>query len=163
VSLFTCLGFVFIYLLQTFVLQHDLSAVHELILNYTFDNLPLYITIAFSFLISMIISEKLLDGYDLSLVIPISQFGILLASAGYIALGDPFQWFLLIGVLIVCLGSFVLSLSAATEQLSFRMFSAFRHIPGKLWALVVGQALCCATSAVVSYLGMKETAHTDAI
>jgi len=40
----------------------------------------------------MIIPEKLLDGYDLSLVIPISQFGILLASAGYIALGDPFQW-----------------------------------------------------------------------
>jgi uncharacterized membrane protein len=111
----------------------------------------------------MIISEKLLDGYDLSLVIPISQFGILLASAGYIALGDPFQWSLLIGILIVCLGSFVLSISAANEHLSLRMFSEFRHIPGKLWTLVLGEALCFTTSAVVSCLGIKETAHTDAI
>src|SRR5882672_7457248 len=111
----------------------------------------------------MIISEKLLDGYDLSLVIPISQFGILLASADYIALGDPFQWSLLIGILIVCLGSFVLSISAANEHLSIRMFSELRHVPGKLWALVLGEALCFTTSAVVSYLGIKETAHPDAI
>jgi hypothetical protein len=55
----------------------------------------------------MIISEKLLDGYDLSLAIPISQVGLLLASAAYIALGDPFQWSLLIGIVIVRLGAFV--------------------------------------------------------
>jgi drug/metabolite transporter (DMT)-like permease len=163
VSLFTYLGFVLIYLFQTIVLQHDLSALRQLIFNYTFDDLPLYVTISCSFLISMIISEKLLDGYDLSLVIPISQFGILLASAGYIALGDPFQWSLLIGILLVCLGSFVLSISAANEHLSFRIFSEFRHVPGKLWALVLAEALCFTTSAVVSYLGIKETVQTDAI
>src|SRR5262245_32125653 len=67
------------------------------------------------------------------------------------------------GILIICLGSFVLSISAANEHLSLRIFSEFRHIPGKLWALVLGQALCFTTSAVVSYLGIKETAHTDAI
>jgi uncharacterized membrane protein len=119
--------------------------------------------ISFSFLISMIISEKLLDGYNLSLVFPISQFGILLASAGYIALGDPFQWSLLVGILTVCLRAFVLSISAANKHLSLRMFSEFSHIPGKLWALVLGQALCCTTSAVVRYLGIQETAQTDAI
>ena len=84
------------------VLQHDLSAIHDLIMNYTYGDFPLYITIALSFLSSMIISEKLLSGYDLSLVIPITQFGTLLASAGYIALGDPFQWSLLIGIIVVC-------------------------------------------------------------
>jgi hypothetical protein len=73
------------------VLQHDISAIHELIFNYTYGDLPLYIIIALSFMSSMIISEKLLDGSDLSLVIPLSRFGILLASAGYIALGDPFE------------------------------------------------------------------------
>jgi drug/metabolite transporter (DMT)-like permease len=134
VSLFTYLGFVCIYLFQTIVLQHELSALHALIFNYTLENLPLYITISFSFLISMIISEKLLDAYDLSLLIPISQFAILLASAGYIALGDPFQWSLLIGILIVCLGSVVLSISAANQPLSLRMFAEFRQVPGKLWA-----------------------------
>jgi uncharacterized membrane protein len=96
-------------------------------------------------------------------VIPISQFGILLASAGYIALGDPFQWSLLIGILIVCIGSVILSISAANAHLSLRMFSEFRHVPGRLWALVLGQALCFTTSAVVNYLGIKETAQTDAI
>jgi uncharacterized membrane protein len=163
VSLFTYLGFVCIYLFQTIVLQHDLNALHELIFNYTFEDLPLYVTISFSFLISMIISEKLLDGYDLSLVIPISQFGILLASAGYIALGDPFQWSLLIGILIVCLGSVVLSMSVANERLSLRMFAEFRHVPGKLWVLVLGEALCFIASAVVSYIGIKETPYTDDI
>jgi len=70
---------------------------------------------------------------------------------------------LLIGILIVCLGSFVLSISLANERLSLRMFAEFRHITGEFWALVLGQALCCTTSAVVSYLDIKETAHTDAI
>jgi hypothetical protein len=91
VSSFSYLGFVGIYLFRTLVLQHDISAIHELIFNYTYGDFPLYIIIALSFVSSMIISEKLLDGYDLSLVIPLSQFGILLASAGYIALGDPFE------------------------------------------------------------------------
>jgi drug/metabolite transporter (DMT)-like permease len=163
VSLFTYIGFINIYLFQTIALQHDLSSVQELIFNYTFEDLPLYITIAFSFLLSMIISEKFLDGYDLSLVIPISQFGILLASAGYIALGDPFQWSLLVGIIIVCLGSFVLSMSTTSKHVSLSMFSAFWKIPGKLWILVCGQALCFTISAVVSYLGIKETARTDVI
>jgi uncharacterized membrane protein len=111
----------------------------------------------------MIISEKLLDGYDLSLVIPISQFGILFANAGYIALGDPFQRSLLIGILILCLGSVVLSISAADEPLSLKMCAEFRYAPGKLWAFVLGEALGFTTSAVVSYLGIKETLHTDDI
>jgi drug/metabolite transporter (DMT)-like permease len=163
VSAFTYIGFVIIYLFQAIALEHDLSAVRELILNYTFVDLPLYIIISFSFLLSMIISEKLLEGYDLSLVIPISQFGILLASAGYLALGDPFKWSLLLGIIIVCLGSFVLSLSTTSQHVSLSMFSAFWEIPGKLWILVVGQALCFTISAVVSYAGIKETARTDVI
>jgi hypothetical protein len=67
------------------VLQHDISAIHELIFNYTYGDFPLYIIIALSFVSSMIISEKLLVGYDLSLVIPLSRSGILPASAGYVA------------------------------------------------------------------------------
>jgi drug/metabolite transporter (DMT)-like permease len=119
--------------------------------------------IAFSFLASMIVSEKLLDGYDLSLVIPISQFGILLASAGYIALGDPFQWSLLIGIIILCLGTFILSLSATENESSFNIIDELRKIPSKLWLLVGLQALCFTVSAVVSYLGTKETTRTDLI
>jgi hypothetical protein len=63
----------------------------------------------------------------------------------------------------VCLGSVVLSTSAVNEHLSLRMFAEFRHVPGKLWGLVLGAAFCFTTSAVVSYIGIKETPHTDDI
>src|SRR5262245_35234438 len=102
VNVFSYLGFLGIYFFRIFVLQHDLGALHELIMNYTYQNVPLYILIAFSFLGYMIVSEKLLNGYDVSLVIPISQFGMLLASAGYIALGDPFKWSLILGLCVLC-------------------------------------------------------------
>jgi hypothetical protein len=55
-------------------------------------------------------------------------------------------------------GSFVLSMSMANEHLLLRMFAEFRYVPGKLWVFALGQALCFAPSAVVSYLGIKETA-----
>ena len=115
VNVFSYLGFLGIYFFRVFVLQHDLSALHELILNYTYQNVPLYVLIAFSFLGYMIVSEKLLNGYDLSLVIPISQFGMLLASAGYIALGDPFKWSLILGLCVsMCWDIYHLSCSDPT-------------------------------------------------
>ena len=163
VNSFSYLGFIGIYLFRSLVLQHDLGALQELILHYTYGDFPLYIIIALSFLSSMIISEKLLSGYDLSLVIPITQFGTLLASAGYIALGDPFQWFLLIGIIVVCLGTFILSISPENIHLSLDIFSKFQKIPSQLWLLALGQALCFTISAVVSYLGTKETVRTDTI
>ena len=163
VSLLSYAGFAAIYLFQSFVLEHNPNAIHELIFEYTFEDVPLYLIIALSFLGSMIISEKLLEGYDLSLVIPISQFGILLASAGYIALGDPFQWSFAVGIVVLCLGTFILSLSATAKPLSLHIFAEFRRIPRNLWVLVVLQALCFTVSAVVSYLGTKETVRTDAL
>ena len=163
VSFFSYIGFVAIYLFQSLILQHDHHAIYELIFAYTFEDIPLYLIIALSFLGSMIISEKLLEGYDLSLVIPISQFGILLASAGYIALGAPFQWSLVIGIVILCCGTFILSLSATAKHLSLSVFAEFLRIPRHLWLLVALQALCFTVSAVVSYLGTKETVRTDTL
>jgi len=163
VSLLSYVGFVIIYLFQSFILAHNANAIHELIFEYTFEDVPLYMIIALSFLGSAIISEKLLEGYDLSLVIPISQFGVLLAGAGYIALGDPFQWSFVIGIAVLCLGTFILSLSASGKPLSLSVFAEFRRIPSNLWMLVGLQALCFTVSAVVSYLGTKETVRTDAL
>jgi uncharacterized membrane protein len=163
VNVFSYLGFVGIYLFKQVLFQHELHPIHQLIFDYTLEDIPLYIVIAFSFLISMIISEKLLDGYDLSLVIPISQFGTLLAAAGYVVLGDPFQWSLVIGVLIVCSGTFILSLSASGEGTLSHVLAAFRKIPTRLWLLVGVQAVCLMVSAMASYIGTKETVRTDVI
>ena len=80
VSIFTYLGFILIYLFETLILQHDINARRELYFDYTFDHFPLYfLCILFLRSFSMAMT------YSWS--IPISQFGILLASAGYIALG----------------------------------------------------------------------------
>jgi uncharacterized membrane protein len=54
-------------------------------------------------------------------------------------------------------------MSTTSARPSLGMFSGFRNIPWKLWALAFGQALCFTVSAVLSYLGIKETARTDAI
>jgi drug/metabolite transporter (DMT)-like permease len=115
INLLSYLCFLGIYYFRVSVLNHDPKALHELIFNYTFQDIPLYAIIAASFLGYMIVSEKLLDSYDLSLVIPISQLGILLASAGYILLGDPFNWSLLFGLSILCAGTFVVSLSSISQ------------------------------------------------
>lgn len=84
INLLSYVCFLGIYYFRVSILDHDPRALHELIFNYTFQDIPLYVIIAASFLGYVIVSEKLLDSYDLSLVIPISQLGVLLAMAGYI-------------------------------------------------------------------------------
>jgi len=111
----------------------------------------------------MIFSEKMLDGYDLSLMIPLSQLGILLTSACYIALGDPFQWSWLVAIVIVCCGTVLLSLSAPTGSLANVMAAGFGSMPGQLWLLVLGQAVCFTVAAVTAYISTEETARTDLI
>jgi drug/metabolite transporter (DMT)-like permease len=163
VNVFSYLGFLGVYFFRAFVLQHDLSAFHEFIFSYIDQNIPLYMLTAFSFLGSMIVSEKLLDGYDLSLVIPISQFGMLLASAGYIALGDPFKWPLLLGLGFLCAGAFIISLAAIPPSSTETMLARWRKIPKKLWLLTMIQAFFFIIAAMITYLGTKETARTEMI
>ena len=163
VNLLSYLGFVAIYLFRSTILAHDVSAVQELIFAYTLDDVPLYIVIACAFLGSMIFSEKMLDGYDLSLVIPISQLGILLTSACYTALVDPFQWSWLVGIGIVCCGTLLPSFSTTTGSLANVMAAGFGSMPGRLWLLVLGQVMCFTVAAVANYIDTKETARTDLI
>jgi drug/metabolite transporter (DMT)-like permease len=163
VNVFSYLGFLGIYFFRVFVLQHDLGALHELIMNYTYQNVPLYVLIAFSFLGYMIVSEKLLNGYDVSLVIPISQFGMLLASAGYIALGDPFKWSLILGLCVLCTGTFIISLAAIPPSSTETIFVRWKKIPKKLWLLTLVQAGFFILSATMTYLGTKETVRTEMI
>ncbi len=163
VNLLSYLRFIVIYVFRTSLLNHDLHAFRELIFNYILDDFPLYVIIAVSFLGSMIISEKLLDGYDLSLVIPISQLGILFAGAGYVALGDPFKWSLIFGVLILCLGVVIISFSTTISSPGETILSRLKKIQKQLLFLVLVQSILFTISSIVSYLGTKETTRTDMI
>lgn len=163
INLLSYLCFLGIYYFRVSVLNHDPKALHELIFNYTFQDIPLYAIIAASFLGYMIVSEKLLDSYDLSLVIPISQLGILLASAGYILLGDPFNWSLLFGLSILCAGTFVVSLSSISQTPKESFVFRLKNIPKKLVILALIQSLLFVVSSMINYLGTKKTIHTEAI
>src|SRR5215471_16327712 len=163
VNLFSYIGFLGIYFFRVFIMHHDLHAFHELIFNYIDQNVPLYLLIAFSFLGYMIVSEKLLNGYDLSLVIPISQLGMLFATAGYIALGDPFKWSLILGLCILCAGTFIVSLSAIAQSSTETILEKFRKIPKQLWLLTITQACFFIISATITYLGTKEDIRTETI
>jgi len=136
---------------------------HELIVNYTYQNVPLYVLIAFAFLGYMIVSEQLLNGYDVSLVIPIAQLGMLLASAGYIALGDPFKWSLLLGLCVLCVGTVIISLAAIPSSSTETIFARWKKVPKKLWLLTLLQAGFFILSATLTYLGTKETGRTEMI
>ena len=47
------------------------------------------------------------------------------------------------------------------DSLAKAIVSGLGNIPKQLWLLVLGQAVYFAVSAVVSYIGTKETACTD--
>jgi hypothetical protein len=123
----------------------------------------LYVFIAFSFLSYVIISEKLLNDYDLSLVIPISQIGMLLASAGSIALGNPFKWSLVLGLFVLSAGSIMISLSAVPWSSTEAIFAGFLKVPKQLWLLIILQALIFTIPSMITYPGTKETVRTEMI
>jgi drug/metabolite transporter (DMT)-like permease len=156
------LGFLVVYFVHTRLLGHDARALRELVDVYIYQDTPLYAVIALCFLGSMIVSEKLLDGYDLSLVVPISQFGVLLSSAAYLVLGDPFKWTLAVGMLILCLGTVCVSLSAAEGAPSDTLLARLQRVPHRLWLLVLIQAVFFTVVSVLGYLGTKRTAETQA-
>lgn len=157
------LGFLTIYFVRTVVLQHDTQALYELIFVYTYQDLPLYLVIALASLGSMILSERLLDGYDLSVVVPLSQLGLLLASAGYIALGDPFQWTLPLGFLALTAGAIVVSLGAAPDAPPGDKPGGVARSRARLWTLVLLQGLLFAVTSLITYTGTKQTTATATV
>ena len=163
VNLFSYLGFLAIYCFEVLVLNHDQRFIYELIYNYTYQDIPLYIIISLAFLGYMIVTEKLLNGYDLSLVIPISQFGILLTSAGFIALGDPFRWSLIFGFIVLISGTIITSIPSVDGSSNQTIFVRLKKIPKTLWVLTVAQALIFTVSSVITYTGTKENVRTDLV
>ena len=162
INLFYSIGFIGIFFFQREVLAHDTHVFQYLVAIVT-DDAVLYLAIALSFLGAMITLDKLLSGYDLSVVYPMSQLSILLASAGYLALGEPFRWSMLIGLVILSIGAFATSLSVTDKASATSLFAQFRQVSGRLWLLAGAQALCSTTSLLIAYLGTRETAHTTII
>jgi multidrug transporter EmrE-like cation transporter len=82
---------------------------------------------------------------------------MLLASAGYIALGDPFKWSLILGLCVLCTGTFIISLAAIPPSSTETIFVRWKKIPKKLWLLTLVQAGFFILSATMTYLRVSKS------
>ena len=98
VNSFAYLGYLALYFVRNIVQKHDPHPIQHLLHEFTFTNIPFYILMACFWVGSLIVLDHLLDRYDVSLVMPITEISILFALAGYIALGSTFSWISIVSV-----------------------------------------------------------------
>jgi uncharacterized membrane protein len=162
-NLFGYAGFVGIYFARAFAVGGGATALGDLVFRYTLAQFPLYLLYAAGFVGTMLVFQKLLDGYDLSLVVPLSQFSILFVTLGYLALGVVPRWQEVLGLFILAPGAVVASLPADALSSPAALVARLRAISRPLWGLVVVLAALTTLTALVSYLGTKATAQTQAV
>ncbi len=162
-NLLTYVGFLVIYFLQALAGTGAAAAAADLVFRYTLAQAPLYLVYAGAFVGTMLVFQKLLDGYDLSLVMPLSQFSILFITLGYLTLGVSPRWQEILGLLILSPGVVVVSLPPDALASPALTVARLRVISGRLWALVVLLAALTTLTALVSYVGTKTTAQTEAL
>ena len=162
-NLFTYVGLVVVYFLRALTGSGGAHAVRELVFRYTLAQSPLYLLYAAGFVGTMVVFQRLLDGYDLSLVVPLSQFSILFVTFGYVALGVKPTWQEVLGLLILSPGVVIVSLPPDALSSPAALFARLRAVPWPLWSLVMLLAALTTVTALVSYLGTKTTAQTMAV
>jgi drug/metabolite transporter (DMT)-like permease len=108
----------------------------------------------------MLVFRKLLDGYDLSLMMPLSQFSILLTTFGYVALGVRPAWPEVLGLLILSPGLVIVALPSDALSTPALLVARLRAVSWRLWGLVILLASLTTLTALLNYLGTKVTVQT---
>jgi drug/metabolite transporter (DMT)-like permease len=165
-NLFTYLGFIAIYFVRASTGStrgQAFEALHDLVFRYTLAQSPLYLLYAAGFVGTMFVFQKLLDGYDLSVVMPLSQLSIVFVTLGYVVLGVRPHWQEVLGLLILSPGVVIVSLPADALSSPGALVARLRGVPWPLWRLVTVLASLTTLTALVSYLGTKMTTETTAV
>lgn len=157
INIFSYLSYLGFYFFTTVIQEHEPNPIYKLLNEFTFTNVPFYLLMACMWVGSLIILNHLLDNYDVSLVIPVTEVSILFCTLGYIALGTKFVWVSLIGVLVVFIGA-VLS---AFDKLSLKNpLGPLMKIPH---ALIIGgtlEAFLSSGSKWITFICTHQTAVT---
>jgi uncharacterized membrane protein len=161
-NVFTYLGFLVVYFFRASRAGGG-HALQDLVFRYTLAEAPLYLLYAAGFVGTMLVFQQLLDGYDLSLVMPLSQLSILFVTLGYVVLGVQPAWQEVVGLLILSPGVVVVSLPADALASTAALLARLRAVPWRLWGLTVVLASLTTLTAVASYLGTRKTVETEAL
>ncbi len=87
VNVFAYVGYLELYFIKDSLLANDLHPFKHLLFDFTLTNIPFYLVMACAWVGSLLILNHLLDHYDVSLVMPVTEISIVFTTIGYIALG----------------------------------------------------------------------------
>lgn len=157
VNIFVYVAYLILYFINNVILQHDHHPIQHLLHDFTFTNVPLYILMACVWIGSLIVLDHLLDNYDISLVMPVTEISILFGLIGYIMLGAKFTVSSVISVLIVFVGAIV---SAFDELSKEDFFAPLKRIPHPLLIGGLLESFLSAVSRWITFICTHETAAT---
>ena len=160
VNVFGYFGYLALYFFRKTVLEHDVHAIEELLYDFTFTNVPLYMLMALCWVGSLILLNALLDRFDVSLVVPVTEVGIVFTTAGYLALGNQFSWIVLASVFVVLVGAIISGMQTFTLS---NPFKDLKKIPPILLAGGVLQAFFESAAMLVTFLCTHKTIITEEI
>ena len=159
-NVFAYLGYLSLYFVRKTILHHDTHAVEELLYEFTLTNVPLYILMALCWVGSLIILDLLMEKYDVSLVVPVTEIGILFTTIGYLLLGSQFSWIVIGSVSTVFIGA----LLSGMDKISWpNPFEDLKKIPKPLLAGGIIQSLLESSAMLVTFLCTNNTNITKNI
>lgn len=159
-SLVTYIGYLGLLFIRKTVFAHDTKGLEQVIYHFTFTNMPLYIAMAISAVTSLALLNYLLDHFDVSLVVPVTETGILFTTIGYVLLGEHFSYTTLASIIVVFIGA----LFSGLDTFSFKKpLAVFKKFP--LMLLIGGllEALCDAFTLIITFICTKDTPVTEKI
>ena len=119
------LGYVGFYFVRKLHFEHDVRALEQLLFTFTLSNVPLYIIMACCFVSSIVLLNYLMDRFEISLITPVTEVSILFTTLGYLALGNPFSWKVIISVTIIFIGAIISGMETLSLSNPFKDLKKF--------------------------------------
>lgn len=154
INTFGYLGYIVIYFVRKLHFEHDVRALEQLLFTVTLSNIPLYILMACLFVGSFVLLSYLMDHFEISLITPVTEISILFTTVGYLVLGNPFSWVVLMGVSIIFIGAIISGMKTVSLANPFKDLALIPRM------LVIGgglQALFESGADLITFLCTNQT------
>lgn len=160
VNNFAYIGFVALFFFRVYALEHSPHAWHKMLFSFTAINIPLYFLMALSFVASLYILNLLLNKYEVSLIIALTQISLLFTATAYVLLGDPLSWSAIIGITMVFTGAIISSFHKIDWK---HPLAPLKKIPKPLLIGATIESALLAIVSIITYICTEETTTTSSI
>lgn len=154
------LGYIALYFVRKLHFEHDVRALEQLLFTFTLSNVPLYILMACLFVGAFVLLSYLMDHFEISLITPVTEISILFTTIGYLLLGNPFSWIVILSVSIIFIGAIISGMQ------TFSLANPFKDLKRIPQALIFGgslQAFFESGAMLITFLCTHQTATNKAI